>query len=349
MVRHGGYLGWRHVHGNLRRRLPHLLVHLLAARRAVDDSGNLDIPGDQVSVAVSARTCPCSIWGDSFTPSAPSANDSSAVEVGVKFRADEDGYITGLRFYKGSGNTGTHVGHLWSASGTLLAEATFTGETASGWQEAHLRHRSPITAGTTYVASYHAPAGHYAAEPELLRRTLRQPAPARARGRRGRRQRRLQVRPLAEASRTKRFNAANYWVDVVFATEAGPDTTPPTITARSPASGATGVPTGADVTATFSEAMDPATISGTTVQLRNSSNTLVPGNGDLQQQLAPGEPASRQPAAELDHLYRHGQRRVRRRHGPGGEPTRVQLDLVVHHRAHRRRPRPTKAPAARSS
>jgi hypothetical protein len=35
------------------------------------------------------------------------------------------GYITGLRFYKGSLNTGPHIGHLWSATGALLAEATF--------------------------------------------------------------------------------------------------------------------------------------------------------------------------------------------------------------------------------
>ena len=28
------------------------------------------------------------------------------------------GYILGLRFYKGNGNTGTHVGHLWTTDGT---------------------------------------------------------------------------------------------------------------------------------------------------------------------------------------------------------------------------------------
>ena len=38
----------------------------------------------------------------------------------MKFRATQAGYITGIRFYKGSGNTGTHVGSLWSKTGTLL-------------------------------------------------------------------------------------------------------------------------------------------------------------------------------------------------------------------------------------
>ena len=39
---------------------------------------------------------------------------------------------------------------LWSATGTLLATATFTNETASGWQQANFSNPVPITAGTTY-------------------------------------------------------------------------------------------------------------------------------------------------------------------------------------------------------
>ena len=55
------------------------------------------------------------------------AEDTQAYELGVKFRSDVDGFITGIRFYKGAGNTGTHLGHLWSATGTLLGTATFIG------------------------------------------------------------------------------------------------------------------------------------------------------------------------------------------------------------------------------
>ncbi len=42
---------------------------------------------------------------------------------------------------------------------------------------------------------------------------------------------------------TNTFQASNYWVDVAFttSTSTGPDTTPPTVTAQSPLSGATGV------------------------------------------------------------------------------------------------------------
>src|SRR5919202_714388 len=83
-----------------------------------------------------AATCPCSIWSSSAVPGTPSDPDTAAVEVGTKFRSDVNGYVTGVRFYKRSGNTGTHVGHLWTTLGENLGTVTFAGETASGWQQA---------------------------------------------------------------------------------------------------------------------------------------------------------------------------------------------------------------------
>ena len=81
----------------------------------------------------------------------------------MKFRSDVNGSITGIRFYKASTNTGTHVANLWTSSGTLLTTATFIGETASGWQQVLFSSPVPITANTVYVASYHALNGHYSA------------------------------------------------------------------------------------------------------------------------------------------------------------------------------------------
>jgi hypothetical protein len=49
------------------------------------------------------------------------------------------------------------------------------------------------------------------------------------------------------------------------------DTTPPTINSISPASGATGVSRTANVTATFSEAVDPASVNGSTFVLVNAA------------------------------------------------------------------------------
>ena len=79
----------------------------------------------------------------------------------MKFTSDIFGTITAIRFYKATANTGTHVGSLWTSTGQLLAQATFTGETASGWQQVSFSKPVPVVPGTTYVASYFAPKGHY--------------------------------------------------------------------------------------------------------------------------------------------------------------------------------------------
>ena len=126
--------------------------------RAVDDSANLQSVPASVSVDI---RCPCTMMGNSFTPAIADSGDTTAVEVGVRFKSDLNGTITGVRFYKAAANTGTHTGNLWSANGTLLARGTFSGESASGWQTLNFTTPVDIEAGTTYVASYHAPNGHY--------------------------------------------------------------------------------------------------------------------------------------------------------------------------------------------
>ena len=60
-------------------------------------------------------------------------------------------------------------------------------------------------------------------------------------------------------------------------TSNGPDTTPPSVTAVNPANAATNVSTTTTVSATFSEAIDPTTISASTFQLFAPGNTLVSG------------------------------------------------------------------------
>ena len=53
-----------------------------------------------------------SIWSSSAMPGTPSENDPSALEIGVKFQSSVAGSVFGVRFYKGSLNTGTHIGNL---------------------------------------------------------------------------------------------------------------------------------------------------------------------------------------------------------------------------------------------
>ncbi|MBO0721480.1 MAG: DUF4082 domain-containing protein, partial [Blastocatellia bacterium] len=91
--------------------------------RAIDDSGNAQTAPTEVTITVGTgqpNTCPCTIFGG-LTPDTPNDSDPAAVELGLKFRADSNGLITGVRFYKGgTANGGAHVGHLWSSTGTLL-------------------------------------------------------------------------------------------------------------------------------------------------------------------------------------------------------------------------------------
>lgn len=56
------------------------------------------------------------------------------------------------------------MGSLWTATGTLLANATFTNETASGWQQVEFAQPVPVQAHTVYIASYYAPVDRYAAD-----------------------------------------------------------------------------------------------------------------------------------------------------------------------------------------
>jgi hypothetical protein len=184
--------------------------------RAVDDSANIGaaVP---VPVTVAPRACPCSIWDTAAAPSTPADPDTAAVEVGVKFRSDVAGTVTGVRFYKGSGNTGTHVGHLWTGSGTLLGTVTFSGETASGWQQATFAAPVPISAGSTYIASYFAPNGHYADDTGYFALAGHDSAPLHALrdgvdGLDGV----YRYGPSGSAVPSNSWQSSNYWVDLTF-------------------------------------------------------------------------------------------------------------------------------------
>src|SRR5439155_7066151 len=155
----------------------------------------------------------------------------------------------------------------------LLATATFTGESASGWQEVSFGSPVTIAANTTYVASYHTNAGNYSVDSGYFTSSgvNTPPLHALANGVDGADGVYLYG---ASAFPTQTYQASNYWVDVVFNTGA-PDTTPPTVTSVTPASGATGVTTVSPVTATFSEPMNASTITTTTFVLRDPGNNTV--------------------------------------------------------------------------
>ncbi|GAA3602665.1 hypothetical protein GCM10022236_00560 [Microlunatus ginsengisoli] len=243
---------------------PSVNATLTIKTRATDDSARTETPGAGRTITVGTGTppnsggCPCTIWPSTTTPSVASDPDATSIEVGVKFRATQSGSITGIRFYKGSGNTGTHVGSLWSASGTKLASVTFGSESDSGWQQADFAAPVAVTANTTYVASYLAPNGHYAStDGYFATATSNGPLTALADGTDG-------VNGVykygATGFPTLGYASSNYWVDVVFSSTTAPDTTKPTVTAQQPTAGATDVATSVTPNATFSEAVSAASI-----------------------------------------------------------------------------------------
>ena len=103
-----------------------------------------------------------SFWSTTTVPQNSGADEASAVTLGLRFSSDVAGVVTGVRFYKGFNNTGTHVGTLWNSAGAALATVTFANETYSGWQEASFASPVSISPNTQYVISYFAPVAHYA-------------------------------------------------------------------------------------------------------------------------------------------------------------------------------------------
>lgn len=249
--------------------------------RATDDSGNTETPNNGVAVTVN---CPCGLYGQNYVPSVVSESDSTPVELGVKFTSAVNGWIAGIRFYKGPGNNGTHTGTLWSSSGQQLATGTFTNETSSGWQTLQFVHPIAINANTVYVASYFAPDGHYAYDlqqfyPGITGSPYLPP---------------LDSTPLAAVRATatvanglfneggpgfpqSTYNDSGYGVDVVFDTTE-PPSPPPVITSAQPPSGASSVPVTSPINVTFDQQLQAGSA---TITVTDSSGHAVAGTTSL--------------------------------------------------------------------
>jgi len=193
----------------------------------------------------------------------------------VKFRTDVDGEIQGIRFYKGSSFSGDFTGQLWNTSGISLATTeshSFSGDTSTGWRELAFPTPYPVSANTTYVASFFSSAGWFnssaGSNSNSFASSGKDSAPlhllqAGVDGPNG-----VFNGGSSAYPATPGYLSSNYWVDVMFYT------TQLTVTGVSPASGASGVPVNSNATATFSEAMDAATITSSTFTLLNGSTPV---------------------------------------------------------------------------
>ncbi|MBP1862321.1 hypothetical protein J2Z75_005852 [Rhizobium herbae] len=168
----------------------------------------------QVSLTVASPAATQNVFSAGSTPTIISVNDNNPVNLGMKFQADAAGWISGIRFYKGAGNTGSHTGYLWSSTGTLLASATFGGESASGWQSVNLAQDVAIQANTTYVVSY-STNGNYSAtsnffNSELTNGNLHALSSALSGGNG------VYAYGSSGLFPTNTYNSTNYYVDVAF-------------------------------------------------------------------------------------------------------------------------------------
>jgi len=157
-----------------------------------------------------------SLWNNTSVPTNVAASDAQAVELGVKFKSQVDGFINGIRYYKSATNTGIHTGSLWTNTGQLLSTATFSNETETGWQQVIFSTPVAISANTVYVASYHTDTGYYSGDNNYFVNGIGNNP--------------LYAFSDSEAggngvyaygvSRfpTQSYQASNYWVDVIFQT-----------------------------------------------------------------------------------------------------------------------------------
>ena len=229
-----------------------------------------------VSWSFGTAACPCQLFSVVSQPASQNlpVKDGRAgagpfsYELGVKVTVDQPMQLTALRFWKSPAETGTHVGNVWTSTGTLVTSVTFSSETASGWQLQPLTTPLQLQPGTVYVISVNVNAFFGSTPFGLQSQVISGPLRSAADGLNG------VFGSSAGVFPNQSYHSTNYFVDVQ-AQPAG-TVSPPTVTSTSPLDTATGVSRAASVTATFSRSMDPSTITGSSFTLQAPDGTLVP-------------------------------------------------------------------------
>lgn len=98
-----------------------------------------------------------------FTPVVPDNSDTANVELGLKFQVDQACNAIAVNWYRGNtNNAGPWDVSIWNAdTGASLNNTAQGAVTASGWQSQTLSSPVALVPGTTYMASYSDPGGHY--------------------------------------------------------------------------------------------------------------------------------------------------------------------------------------------
>jgi hypothetical protein len=103
------------------------------------------------------------ILSDNAKPKVTADFDRSPVELGIRFSPTTSGEVTALQFYQTGRSSDVQQATLWAENGTALARQKFKPSTTVGWRTVALSKPVSVTKGDTYVASYHAANGRYAA------------------------------------------------------------------------------------------------------------------------------------------------------------------------------------------
>ena len=246
------------------------------AVKSQDAFGNLATSPDEIfTTFISGGQVALSLWQATATPNPADGGPDSPVNLGVRFRSDIDGMVTGIRFYKSPGNTGAHFGYLYTASGALLESVAFTNETASGWQQANFLSPVAITANTDYIAAYYCPNGHYSADPNYFSAD-HDAAPLHAPTGSDLTPNGSFVYGAPGLFPDQAHTDTNYWVDVALLVAA--DAIPPSIASTTPGAGSSGVPVSDPVTASLVRPIDANTLTGSTFQLLDALNNVIPAS-----------------------------------------------------------------------
>jgi hypothetical protein len=169
------------------------------------------------SFTTTGSLCPCSLFTLAQTPASTgnSTQDGRGgtgpwtYELGVKIQVTQAMNLTSIEFYKSPGETGTHVGRVWAVGGAQLAQVTFTGETASGWQQATLSAPLALQPNTTYIVSVNANARYVLTAGGLSTQITNGPLRSVADGQNG-------VYGLSAGTfPSSSWNSSNYFIDTV--------------------------------------------------------------------------------------------------------------------------------------
>ncbi|MBX6383685.1 MAG: DUF4082 domain-containing protein [Microbispora sp.] len=172
--RHGARPGYARAFRRLSRPRPVLLIATALAAAAVipvisittrSTESSVPDPAPAARPRMTLQARETGLWSPDDRSGPPVHADRAPLELGTRFTAAKDGWVTGVRFYKARGEKGRHTGSLWDSKGTRLATVTFKSESRSGWQEARFDEAVPVKAGKVYTISYHSEHGTYVGRP----------------------------------------------------------------------------------------------------------------------------------------------------------------------------------------